>query len=172
MIAQVARVGEGEMPHLIDGHNLIGRMQGIELSDPDDEQRLMERLGRWCQRTGKRAIVYFDRGAPLNEDPRTQLNVTAHFVAPPKTADLAIQEHLRRLGRRAANWTVVSSDRAVQRYARQAGAHVLRSEEFARELASPSPLAPAPEKPDGLNPEEVDEWLEIFEDDRDRGEPS
>jgi len=170
MIAQVARVGEGDMPHLIDGHNLIGKVPGIELSDPDDEQQLMERLGRWCQRAGKRAIVYFDQGTPLAEDPRPQRGVTAHFVAPPKTADLAIQQHLHRLGRRAANWTVVSSDRAVQRAARQAGARVVGSEQFSRELTNASSTPSAPEKPDGLSPAEIDEWLEFFAGDSDEDE--
>jgi predicted RNA-binding protein with PIN domain len=161
MIAQVARVGEDDMPYLIDGHNLIGRLPGIALSDLDDEQQLFERLGRWCQRSGKRAVVYFDQGSLLGEDPRPQRGVTAHFVSPPTTADTAISVHLQRLGRRASNWTVVSSDRAVQQAARQLGARVVSSESFSKELQEP-PAKPAPEKPEDLTATEVDKWLDIF----------
>ncbi|MGA9532543.1 MAG: NYN domain-containing protein [Anaerolineales bacterium] len=154
------------MPHLIDGHNLIGKLRGIALSDLDDEQQLMALLGRWCQRSGKRAVVYFDQGSLLGEDPRPQHGLTAHFVAPPKTADMAIHGHLQRLGRRARNWTVVSSDRAVQRAARQAGARVVDSERFSRELEERTDGS-APEKPEGLTPTEIDRWLDIFRRGRD-----
>ena len=42
------------MPVLIDGHNLIAKLPGIHLDDPDDEERLVERLRRYQARTGKR----------------------------------------------------------------------------------------------------------------------
>ena len=38
------------MPFLIDGHNLIGRMPGISLDDPDDEARLVAQLRAFCAR--------------------------------------------------------------------------------------------------------------------------
>jgi hypothetical protein len=34
------------MPFLIDGHNLIGALPDLDLDDPDDEARLVERLQR------------------------------------------------------------------------------------------------------------------------------
>ena len=157
------------MPLLIDGHNLIGHLRGIELSDPDDEQQLIDKLRAYCRRTGRRATIYFDKGDPLSRDPRPQNGVTVHFVAPSRSADTAIRDHLIRLGRAAKNWTVVSSDRSVRRAAKGSGAAIQRSEEFAVELNAPPPKEEVPEKPAAPAPEEVEEWLRLFSEED--GEP-
>jgi predicted RNA-binding protein with PIN domain len=161
MIAQVARNGEAGMPYLIDGHNLIGKLPNIALHDIEDERRLLELLTRWCRASGKRATVYFDRGSLLADDPRPHGGVTAHFVRPPMTADDAIRNHLSRLGARALNWTVVSSDRAVRSAAARAGARVVASEEFASALVASGRQAP-PEKPEAPSDAEVQRWLDLF----------
>lgn len=159
------------MPLLIDGHNLIGQLPGIDLADPDDERQLIELLRSYCARTGRRATVYFDNADLLSRDPRPQAGLTVHFVAPAHTADEAIRDHLLRLGRAAKNWSVVSSDRSVRRAARGSGATVVRAEDFARQLhAAPTPDEP-PEKPAQLEPDEIEEWLRLFsEDSTDRPE--
>lgn len=156
------------MPYLIDGHNLIGRMRAISLSDPDDEARLVALLAAWCDRRATSATVYFDRGAPAAGGARRQGRVTVRFVRPPGTADGAIRGQLRRIGRTASNWTVVSSDREVTAAARRAGARCLQSETFAAELQTRSP-GPAPEKPEGSSSEEVASWLREFR--KGRGSP-
>lgn len=91
--------------------------------------------------------------------------VVAHFIHQGQTADDAIRARLIRLGRSARNWTVVSSDLAVQASARAAHARVLASESFARELimAVEGTSSEAGKRPEAsLSPEEVDIWLEIF----------
>ncbi len=150
------------MPLLIDGHNLIGQIDGISLSDPDDEHQLIEKLQSYCRRTGRRATVYFDNADPLSRDPRAQSGLTVRFVPPPRTADEAIRQHLLQLGRGAKNWTVVSSDRSVRRAARGSGATIIGSEEFARQLEAPPKQEPPPEKPTAPPPEEIEEWLRLF----------
>lgn len=154
------------MPLLIDGHNLIGQIDGISLSDPDDEHQLIEKLQAYCRRTGRRATVYFDNADPLSRDPRPQAGLTVRFVPPPRTADEAIRQHLLQLGRAAKNWSVVSSDRSIRRSARGSGATIIRSEQFARQLAAPPPKQESPpEKPSAPAPEEIEEWLRLFSDD-------
>ena len=37
------------MNYIIDGHNLISQLPGIDLNMPDDEQRLIELLILFCQ---------------------------------------------------------------------------------------------------------------------------
>lgn len=150
------------MPLLIDGHNLIGQMDGINLSDPDDEHQLIEKLQDYCRRTGQRATVYFDNADPLSRDPRPQSGLTVHFVPPPRTADQAIRQHLLQLGRGAKNWSVVSSDRSIRRAASGSGATIIRSEQFARQLQAPPRHDPPAEKPTAPLPEEIDEWLKLF----------
>jgi hypothetical protein len=78
------------------------------------------------------------------------------------TADDAIQHRLKRLGKSARNWTVVSSDQQVQANARAAHAEVLSSDSFAGMLKHARAR-----KPDGdqtLSPKEVEDWLKLFED--------
>ncbi len=150
------------MPYLIDGHNLIGQLSGIDLSEADDERQLLHELWTYFQRAGQRATVYFDRGDPFSEDPRPQNGVTVRFVSKPRTADSAIRAHLRALKKEAKNYTVVSSDREVRRAAEGAGARVIRSEDFARELRQPPARPPEPEKPEEIPPDEVDRWLDLF----------
>ena len=89
--------------------------------------------------------------------------VKAHFVRAGTTADAAIARRLKRMGRSAKNWTVVSSDREVQAEARSARAEVLSSEEFARLLQqTPRGESSKPAADRKVLPGEVDEWLKIF----------
>ncbi|MBI4771196.1 MAG: hypothetical protein HY784_12500 [Chloroflexi bacterium] len=73
------------MPTLIDGHNLIGALPDISLQDPDDEQKLVDLLHRWCVRTGKSVRVVFDPGPPGGQPLRStsRVNVPAS-CAPPR----------------------------------------------------------------------------------------
>ncbi len=151
------------MDYLIDGHNLIPHVPGLSLRDPEDEQRLAERVLAFCRAGRHRAEVYFD-GAPPTQARRQSLGgrVTLIFVPQGRTADDAIRARLRRLGRAARNVAVVSADRQVQAAARAAGARVIPSAEFARRLLPQGDVAPGAEKPEAVSPDEVEEWLRLF----------
>jgi predicted RNA-binding protein with PIN domain len=107
--------------------------------------------------------VYFD-GAPAGQAGiRGMGTVKAHFVSAGTTADDAIRRRLKKMGRSAKNWTVVSSDRQVQAEARAARAEVLSSEEFARLLQQTPRIESAKPAADRkVSSAEVDEWLKIF----------
>jgi hypothetical protein len=122
------------MPYLIDGHNLIPKIPGLELSEPDDETQLIELLQVFCRVQRKQVEVFFDN-APVGQ-PRARKYglVTARFARSGQTADDLIRQYLQRLGNSARNWTVVSSDGQVQVAARAVRAQVLSAEAFARLL--------------------------------------
>ena len=108
--------------------------------------------------------MYFD-GAPPTQARRQRLGgrVTLIFVPQGRTADDAIRARLRGLGRAARNVAVVSADRQVQAAARAAGARVIPSAEFARQLQQPQRAAASgAEKPESVSPDEVEEWLRLF----------
>jgi uncharacterized protein len=115
------------MPYLIDGHNLIAKTPGLSLQAFDDENQLIELLQDFCRTRRKPVEVYFDNAPVGQAAVRRFGQVTAHFVRQGSTADAAIHRRLVRLGKSAGNWTVVSSDRAVQTAARLAHAQVLSS---------------------------------------------
>jgi predicted RNA-binding protein with PIN domain len=158
------------MQYLIDGHNLIPMVPGLSLEALDDERQLIELLQEFCRRPGGRRRgagleVFFDQAPPGQAGTRRYGMVTAHFVRQGKTADQAIVQRLKRLGKGARNFTVVSSDHQVQNAAREVRASVLSSKAFAAMLRSGmGESRPAPEnRPDvPLDPQELKEWMELF----------
>jgi hypothetical protein len=153
------------MPYLIDGHNLIPKIPGLNLQALDDEEQLIKLLQEYCRRQRKQVEVFFDNAPPGGVRARTFGLVIARFVRQGSTADQAIRERLTRLGKLARNWTVVSSDLAVQSWARAAQARPLPSEAFARLLASAldKQVVDQGENAEaGVSKDELDDWLKLF----------
>ena len=153
------------MPYLIDGHNLIPKIPGLNLQALDDEEQLIQLLQEYCRRERKQVEVFFDNAPPGGVRARAFGLVTARFVRQGSTADQAIRERLTRLGRLARNWTVVSSDLAVQDSARSAHARLLPSEIFARLLASALDEQAADQGENaqaGVGSDDLDDWLRLF----------
>ena len=150
------------MPYLIDGHNLIPKL-GLHLDSVDDEMELITILQEFCRVEHRQVEVFFD-GAPTPHAGTRKLGaVTAHFVRLGATADNAIRNRLKTFGKSARNWTVVSSDRQVQADARAALAEVVSSEVFAVLLKETRNATPKPNSERKLSPQEVDDWLKLFE---------
>ncbi len=153
------------MPFIIDGHNLIAALPDLDLSDPDDERKLVEMLQGFCSRTNRRATVYFDRGVPGGEPTIKRGRVDVRFVRLPRTADDAIRDHLLKLGKEAPNWTIVSSDREVIAAAREADAAVLHSDAFGQMISTSTNTSVQNEKPIvTMSDEDLAEWEKLFKD--------
>lgn len=150
------------MPYLIDGHNLIPKL-GLRLDSIDDEMELVAILQGFA-RTHKQIEVYFD-GAPAPHAGSRKLGaITAHFVRLGTTADTAIRNRLKALGKRAKNWTIVTSDRQVQADAHASRADVISSDAFAAMLKQQTRDAvPKANQDRKLSSEEVEHWLQVFE---------
>jgi predicted RNA-binding protein with PIN domain len=150
------------MPYLVDGHNLIPKL-GLRLDSIDDETELISILQEFCRSERKQVEVFFD-GAPATQaGTRKMGTIIAHFVRLGTTADDAIQNRLKKLGKSARNWTVVSSDRQVQANARAAQAEVVSSDSFAGLLKQVRNSTPKPNSDRKISSQEVDEWLKLFE---------
>ncbi|MBN2305518.1 MAG: NYN domain-containing protein [Anaerolineae bacterium] len=154
------------MPYLIDGHNLIGQMPTISLTDPHDEAKLVERLRRFMARQGKRCTVVFDGGLPggLSRDLSTP-SVQVVFAHGGTNADRIILERIRH-ARDATRLIVVSADREIVDAAQRRRMRVIPPAEFAADLDGPT----VPDEPDAgenanprLTPGEVDDWLRLFQ---------
>lgn len=149
------------MPYLIDGHNLIPKL-GLRLDSADDEMELIAVLQEYCRLERRQVEVYFDGAPALRAGTRKLGLVTAHFVPLNTTADEAIRRRLKKMGRSAKNWTVVSSDHQVQTEAHAAQAEVMSSETFAAQLQRARQSASKPAEDRNLSPQEVEEWLRVF----------
>jgi predicted RNA-binding protein with PIN domain len=154
-----------DMPLLIDGHNLIGRLPDLDLDDPDDEAKLTARLRAYCARTGKRVTVVFDRGLPGGRSHELSGgDVEVVFAATGRTADSILRARIRRT-RNPRGLIVVTSDREVIATARARGAQVVRSEEFVTRLSASQSV---PDEWDvQLSAEEIEEWLQVFKETKD-----
>ena len=151
------------MPYLIDGHNLIPKL-GLRLDSMDDEQELIAILQEYARLERKKQVeVYFDGAPPSHAGISKVGTVTAHFVPLGTTADDAIKRRLKKMGKSARNWTVVSSDRQVQTEARSARAEIVSADEFAKKLKQTRESVPKPANDRKLSKQEVDDWLKMFE---------
>ena len=150
------------MPYLIDGHNLIPKL-GLRLDSMDDENELISILQEYCRLERKQVEVYFDGAPTPHAGTRSLGAVTAHFVPLGTTADDAIRRRLKKMGKNAKNWTIVSSDRQVQAEARSMQANIIASDEFAKQLKQARRTAPKSTNDRKLSKQEVDDWLKLFE---------
>lgn len=153
------------MPYLIDGHNLIGRLPDISLTDPNDEALLVQKLIGFAARTGKRCFVVFDHGLPGGSSRMSTGMVRVAFAPVGVEADTIMMQRIK-TSKDPGNWVVVSSDNMVLSAARRKRMQTLTSAEFAALMAPVSiPADESSDKPDNviLSPEEVEAWLKIFE---------
>ena len=150
------------MPYLIDGHNLIPKL-GLRLDSIDDEMELIAILQEFCRQARKQVEVYFDGAPAPHSGTQKHGSVTAHFVPIKSTADNAIRNRLKNMGKSARNWSVVSSDQRVQLEARAVRAEVISSDAFASTLKQARNTAPKPTENRKLTSQEVDDWLKLFE---------
>lgn len=152
------------MPYLIDGHNLVPHIPGINLSDLDDEIALIQILQKFANKSRSKVEVYFDHAQSTQARTQNHGLVKAVFVRQTSTADDAIKARLSQLGKGAKNWTVVSSDREILVEARSHQSSILTAPKFARILNQLSEVTQEGDKnetPDQSNLE-VDYWLDQF----------
>jgi predicted RNA-binding protein with PIN domain len=152
---------------LIDGHNLIGQIPGISLSDPDDEAQLVQLLRSYAVRKrARQVIVVFDHGVYGHPQSLNGYGVVCHFALSPQDADTQLIRRMKALAR-PREWALVTSDRAVVRAAQDCRVRVIDARAFAAELCSPTKRAkpaPAPDQKRDIHMSdaEIAEWMRIF----------
>ncbi len=122
------------MQVLIDGHNLIPKIHGMNLGNLDDEVGLIPLLQEYSRVKRHTVEVFFDGAPPGQPAVRKFGSVRANFIRQGRTADAAIIARVRKAGKSAASWLVVSSDRHIQVQVRAMGCKTIGAEEFAAEL--------------------------------------
>ncbi len=125
------------MTLLIDGHNLIGVLPGIDLADPNDEAQMIRRLQAFHGASGRSLIVFFDSGdMPGAAGDLSTPGVGVRFARRPQTADDLIVAFLRK-SRQPGQHAVITNDRELAGLARQLGASVITASRFADQLQGP-----------------------------------
>ena len=152
------------MPLLIDGHNLIGHLPDLSLSDPRDEVKLVARLQAYAARSERRITVVFDPG-PQAVPPALQRRsrygyVEVIYADPGQKADDVIRSIVGAT-RDRQGLLVVTSDGALANFTRQCGVRVVSASQFAKALIDNAPRRPSDEKPTSSQ-DDVAAWLAIF----------
>ena len=148
------------MPTLVDGHNLIGKLPDIDLADPDDEAKLVLKLRTYCARTRKKVTVVFDHGLPGGKSHELSGGgVDVRFASTTRTADGILRERIRN-SMNPRGLIVVTSDGRIIAEAEARGARVVRSEDFADQLAG----APVKDAKQDVKPSDGDVayWMAQF----------
>jgi predicted RNA-binding protein with PIN domain len=150
------------MPILIDGHNLIGRMEALSLQDPDDEEQLVRLLVSYRARTGRSLTVVFDPGAATSLAQTSRVGgIEIVFAASGSSADQVIARRVRK-SRNPASWLVITSDHQLAAEVTAHGARVRSASAFAGQLQQPADRKTEKDDPP-LTPDEVEAWLALFE---------
>jgi predicted RNA-binding protein with PIN domain len=170
------------MSLIIDGHNLIGVLPDIDLTDPNDEVDLLRRLRLYRARTGQALIVFFDSGVASSAIPRGStpglgsLNLSGpglqvRFSAAGQTADDAIVAFLQSRAQ-PGQYAVVTNDQELSARVRAAGASLIKASDFASHLTRrmPQPETPSVDfTPDPHAPEFADIYAGFLESEKERG---
>ena len=156
------------MSILIDGHNLIGQMDDLSLSDPEDEAKLVQRLRVYHSVINRPITVVFDHGERyVPPQGRSGGGVEVIFAALDSSADEVIIRRIK-LSPNPQSLLVVSSDGDIQSTARNYGAQVMSAAQFAREMqhthAPKKKRRARPLRESSVSPAEVQKWLGIFGD--------
>ena len=158
------------MPYIIDGHNLIPKIPGLNLGEMDVELSLIKMLQDYCRKHEVRIEVFFDKASQGHAGTRKHGRVIANFIRQGSSADTAIRTRLRNAGRSSRNIIVVTSDREVAAASREMGAKVISSEVFLNKHLQDKALLDDDfdkEIDPSIDPEEVNQWLDLFNKDQD-----
>lgn len=154
------------MPLLIDGHNLIGQMHDLSLSDPNDEEKLIARLKQFAERAGKHVTVVFDPNphdtAPSLGHGKSRVGpLTVVYAHAGSKADDVIRARVSDT-RDKQGLIVVTSDAAVANFTRMNGIRVESAKDFITRMnAQPSGAPDQHQKPAGSH-REVESWADVF----------
>jgi len=159
------------MAYLVDGNNFLGFAFPGRHRDPENRMALVRKLVAFRKFTGSRVVLVFD--GRVSDDLAALAGGEEKFrvIQPPEgdSADDVIRGLIDRQKDRRRLF-VVSSDREIRSYAREAGARPLTCRDFAAELKGALKERRALKEMDKPEPRasamELGLWLEVFGDKR------
>ncbi len=156
------------MIYIIDGHNLIPKIPGLNLKQMNDEDMLISNLQEFSRIKQRKIEVFFDKAAPGFSGIKSAGCISVHYVPERMKADEAIINRVRRAkghGNEINEIVVVSSDQHVQFLSKKEGAKYITSEQFEKEMErtfNESDGSSPSYKDRKMSEAEVNEWLELF----------
>jgi len=149
------------MAYIVDGNNVMGQTPGWHRDKADARRRLLQQVAAFNRIKKSRITVVFD-GAPDRSFPEGSafVGVKVLYAEPGSDADSRICK-LVEGSKDRRGLIVVTSDRHLAFLVRSHGAAVLRSGEF-RELMAEVESSDSPAAGEGIEMEDLSEWLRYF----------
>jgi predicted RNA-binding protein with PIN domain len=152
---------------IIDGNNLLHTIIKLE-EDPGaiSDVGLCRILGRYFKLAGGKCEIVFDGTGPQDKGRFDSIsNLEVFFAGPGTDTDTVIEDKIS-ASTAPKSLTIVSSDRRLRSAARTRRATSIKSDVFwndvQKQLNRKRPVKEPPEKRQGLNEGETEQWLEFF----------
>jgi len=152
---------------IIDGNNLLHTIIKLE-EDPGaiSDVGLCRILGRYFKLAGEKGEIVFDGTGPPDKSGFDKIsNLEVFFAGLGTDTDTVIEDKIS-VSTAPKGLTIVSSDRRLRSAARTRRATSIKSDVFwndvQKQLNRKRPVKEPPEKRQGLNEGETEQWLEFF----------
>ena len=148
------------MRYLIDGYNLIGKIDHILLSDANKEDKLLAFITRHVVDPKDRFVVVFDGQDPYVDIPHKSIKgaVTIYTTPFSESADAYMIRQIE--SQPKSSYVVVSSDNAILTVAKRMRCKWMKSEDFLKSHRYPQTELDD-DKPSSI-PGDLDYWLSQF----------
>ena len=149
------------MKFYLDGYNVIGKTDHIQLSEPDKIDRFIKWLQKH-QKKGQQLVVIFDGQNEFQRSPTKQQlpGITIIHTSASRSADDYIKEKILTLGDKS-NKVIVSSDNDILYHAKKAKFKVMGSHEFIMMFTKKEIVDEVKYSPK-ISDRHVDFWLDQF----------
>lgn len=145
--------------YIIDGNNLIGKINFLHKIQQKDKQHSREKLAfmidNYFHEKNAKVTIHFDgfKNLPI------KLNQAKIIYSDSKSADDMIKNQIE-LANNRKNLVVITSDNNIQEFARVCSCLIIKSEEFARTILSKK----QDDEKDIIEKmkNDVEEWRELF----------
>jgi len=145
---------------IIDGHNLIGVMKNIKLSDPEAKNKLLYILDKYQSIIDRKIIVVFDRKIFGGYEFGKFKNIDIRYPIVNESADDVILRLIDKYQNQHGN-TIVSSDNEIIMRANKAHLSCQTSQNFSKEIEN-TLMYDQSDTEKYLSPMEVDKWMDLF----------
>lgn len=151
------------MRYIIDGYNLIGKIDKISFSHPEKENQLIQFIEARGLKPRDQFLIVFDGKGDLNLHVAKEKKgpFTLLFTPNYQTADDYIAELVQKTKNKTGK-VVISSDNEVIRAAKQARVEVQKCEEFLTHFHNQDGPSLDNEKPSRVGEADINFWLDQF----------
>ncbi len=151
------------MIYLIDGYNLIGAWHSVQLRDPEKEKKMILFLQR-SLRSEDSVTLYFDGRRMFDTlGGREAYGAVSVVYTPTGVSADAVIQHVMGSYKQKKSVQIVSSDREIQKTARELRLTCIPSDVFMKVLYAGFHGDDADVKPDAMSSQEFSYWESCFQ---------